>query len=149
MTDSKMPMMLDDHLDPLGGGMPSMDDDLFGDEVLPIPSRPPSKQLQQRVDEMRSRGCCRYGCPLRPGHSFNDAWLTWSQEHRIFQARHHSIDFARWHIHKSAMPSYQPHRRVMGVERANALQHLLSASAGRSYCPSFVGSHKRARACCH
>lgn len=59
MTDAKMPMMLDDHLDALGGGMPSMDDDLFGDEVLPMPSRPPSKQLQQRVDEMRSRGCCR------------------------------------------------------------------------------------------
>ncbi|KAI3396673.1 hypothetical protein diail_11781 [Diaporthe ilicicola] len=54
-----MPMMLDDHMGPLGAAMPSMDDDLFGDEVLPLTTRPPSKQLQQRVDEMRSRGCCR------------------------------------------------------------------------------------------
>lgn len=52
-------MMMDDHMDPLGGAMPAMDDDLFGDEVLPMPPRPPSKQLQQRIDEMRSRGCCR------------------------------------------------------------------------------------------
>ncbi|KAK2611174.1 hypothetical protein N8I77_004543 [Diaporthe amygdali] len=59
MTSSKMPMMLDDHMGPLGAAMPNMDDDLFGDEVLPLSTRPPSKQLQQRVDEMRSRGCCR------------------------------------------------------------------------------------------
>lgn len=59
MTSSKMPMMLDDHMGPLGAAMPNMDDDLFGDEVLPMTNRPPSKQLQQRVDEMRSRGCCR------------------------------------------------------------------------------------------
>ncbi|KKY36090.1 putative mediator of rna polymerase ii transcription subunit 16 [Diaporthe ampelina] len=59
MTSSKMPMMLDDHMGPLGAAMPNMDDDLFGDEVLPMATRPPSKQLQQRVDEMRSRGCCR------------------------------------------------------------------------------------------
>lgn len=54
-----MPMMLDDHMGPLGAAMPNMDDDLFGDAVLPMATRPPSKQLQQRVDEMRSRGCCR------------------------------------------------------------------------------------------
>lgn len=54
-----MPMMLDDHMGPLGAAMPNMDDDLFGDEVLPMANRPPTKQLQQRVDEMRSRGCCR------------------------------------------------------------------------------------------
>ncbi|KAK7714166.1 Mediator of RNA polymerase II transcription subunit 16 [Diaporthe eres] len=54
-----MPMMLDDHMGPLGAAMPNMDDDLFGDEVLPMATRPPTKQLQQRVDEMRSRGCCR------------------------------------------------------------------------------------------
>lgn len=59
MTSSKMPMMLDDHMGPLGAAMPNMDDDLFGDAVLPMATRPPSKQLQQRVDEMRSRGCCR------------------------------------------------------------------------------------------
>lgn len=55
-----MPMMMEDHLDALGGALPSMDDDLFGDEVLPLAHRPPSKQLQKRVDELRSRGCCRY-----------------------------------------------------------------------------------------
>lgn len=54
-----MPMMMEDHLDALGGALPSMDDDLFGDEVLPLATRPPSKQLQKRVDELRSRGCCR------------------------------------------------------------------------------------------
>lgn len=46
-------------MDPLGGALPNMDDDLFGDEVMPMASRPPSKQLQQRIDEMRGRGCCR------------------------------------------------------------------------------------------
>lgn len=55
-----MPMMLEDHMDALGGALPNMEDDLFGDEVLPMAHRPPSKQLQQRVDELRSRGCCRY-----------------------------------------------------------------------------------------
>lgn len=59
-NDTKMPMMLDEDMDPLAGGIPAMDDDLFGDEVLPMPPRPPSKQLQQRIDELRSRGCCRY-----------------------------------------------------------------------------------------
>ncbi|KAJ4417102.1 Mediator of RNA polymerase II transcription subunit 16 [Gnomoniopsis sp. IMI 355080] len=54
-----MPMMMEDHLDALGGALPSMDDDLFGDEVLPLGTRPPSKQLQKRVDDLRSRGCCR------------------------------------------------------------------------------------------
>src|SRR5689334_3453143 len=31
--------------------------DLFGDPVITRP--PPSKHLQQRLDEMRSRGCCQ------------------------------------------------------------------------------------------
>lgn len=46
-------------MDPLGSALPNMDDDLFGDEVMPMAPRPASKQLQQRVDEMRGRGCCR------------------------------------------------------------------------------------------
>ncbi|PSR99439.1 RNA polymerase II mediator complex subunit Sin4 [Coniella lustricola] len=54
-----MPMMLEEHINALGGGIPAMDDDLFGDEVLPMASGSPSKQLQQRLDDMRSRGCCR------------------------------------------------------------------------------------------
>jgi mediator of RNA polymerase II transcription subunit 16, fungi type len=40
--------------------------DLFGDPVagmenaLELPTRPPpSKQLQQRLDELRTRGCCQ------------------------------------------------------------------------------------------
>lgn len=33
-------------------------DDLFGDgAVLALPPRPPSKELYQRVDEMRANGC--------------------------------------------------------------------------------------------
>lgn len=58
MTSTKMPMMEDHNMGPLDG-IPNMDDDLFGDEVLPMDPRPPRKQLQQRVDELRSRGCCR------------------------------------------------------------------------------------------
>ncbi|KAF7546627.1 hypothetical protein G7Z17_g8306 [Cylindrodendrum hubeiense] len=35
-------------------------DDLFGDGVgLSLPVRPQSKQLHQRMDELRSRGCCQ------------------------------------------------------------------------------------------
>lgn len=53
-------MMMEDPMEALNGALPSMDDDLFGDEVLPLAPRAPSKQLQKRVDEARSRGCCRY-----------------------------------------------------------------------------------------
>jgi hypothetical protein len=36
------------------------DVDLFGEDIgLDMPSRPPSKQLYQRLDELRSRGGCR------------------------------------------------------------------------------------------
>jgi mediator of RNA polymerase II transcription subunit 16 len=36
-------------------------DDLFGDGVaLSLPNvRPPSKHLYQRLDELRTRGCCQ------------------------------------------------------------------------------------------
>lgn len=35
-------------------------DDLFGDGTgLSLPSRPPSKELYQRVDDMRGSGCCQ------------------------------------------------------------------------------------------
>jgi mediator of RNA polymerase II transcription subunit 16, fungi type len=56
----KMPLILDH---PMNGDMQVNHtdlDDLFGDSVaLSLPVRPQSKQLQQRIDELRSRGCCR------------------------------------------------------------------------------------------
>jgi len=48
-----MPMMMDDQMD--------LDvDDLFGDGAgLSMPSRPPSKELHQRIDDLRGSGCCQ------------------------------------------------------------------------------------------
>lgn len=56
-----MPLMLDN---PMGGAAMQVDlddvDDLFGDAVpLGLPSRPPSKRLLLRLDELRSRGSCQ------------------------------------------------------------------------------------------
>jgi mediator of RNA polymerase II transcription subunit 16 len=49
-----MPLMMNDDMD--------IDiNDLFGDEtVLSLPSRPPPRELFQRVDELRGSGCCQY-----------------------------------------------------------------------------------------
>ncbi|KAG5985084.1 hypothetical protein E4U55_001587 [Claviceps digitariae] len=56
MTTDRMPLMLDN-------GLPmdhSNVDDLFGDGVsLQLPIRSLGKQLQQRLDELRNRGCCQ------------------------------------------------------------------------------------------
>lgn len=42
-------------------------DDLFGDDAglslmdgQSLPSRPPTKELRQRMDELRGSGCCQY-----------------------------------------------------------------------------------------
>ncbi|KAI1077092.1 RNA polymerase II mediator complex subunit Sin4 [Whalleya microplaca] len=56
-----MPLILDN---PMGGEAMQVDltdvDDLFGDGAqLSLPPRPPSKRLRQRLDELRSRGCCQ------------------------------------------------------------------------------------------
>ncbi len=70
MASTEMPLLLDGTMsvngamDVMGASMALDDVDLFGDPVienpLDLPSRPaPSKQLQQRLDELRSRGCCR------------------------------------------------------------------------------------------
>lgn len=60
MTSDKMPLILENHL---GGPEMQMDlddvDDLFGDAPLALPTRPPSKRLLQRLDELRSRGSCQ------------------------------------------------------------------------------------------
>ncbi len=45
-----MPLMMDDEMDM---------DDLFGDGGLSLPSRPPTKELHQRLDELRTGGCCQ------------------------------------------------------------------------------------------
>ncbi|KAF4464866.1 mediator of rna polymerase ii transcription subunit 16 [Fusarium albosuccineum] len=51
-----MPLMLDN---PMPVDLNDVDD-LFGDGVgLSLPVRAQSKQLQQRMDELRSRGCCQ------------------------------------------------------------------------------------------
>ena len=57
MTSNKMPLILDNAM-PVGLNDV---DDLFGDGVgLSLPGRSQSKQLHQRMDELRSRGCCQY-----------------------------------------------------------------------------------------
>lgn len=61
MTEAKMPLMLESGMN----GPMQVDqldvDDLFGDGVgLALQtSRPPSKQLRQRIDDLRIRGCCQ------------------------------------------------------------------------------------------
>lgn len=57
MTSDKMPLMMDNTSIPV-----NIHDveDLFGDGVgLSLQVRSQSKQLQQRLDELRSRGCCQ------------------------------------------------------------------------------------------
>lgn len=57
-----MPLILEDAME-----VHLNDDDLFGDGIaLALPVRPLSKALYQRVDELRSRGCCQcVVCPDR------------------------------------------------------------------------------------
>ncbi|KAI0877345.1 RNA polymerase II mediator complex subunit Sin4 [Hypoxylon argillaceum] len=64
MTDTGMPLLLDSAMS--GMDQPSMQvdlnavDDLFGDtDPLSLPSRPPSRRLRRRLDELRGRGCCQ------------------------------------------------------------------------------------------
>jgi mediator of RNA polymerase II transcription subunit 16, fungi type len=46
--------------DPLAVDLDDVDDDLFGDGVsLSLPNKAPSKQIHQRLDELRTRGCCQ------------------------------------------------------------------------------------------
>ncbi|KAI0021221.1 RNA polymerase II mediator complex subunit Sin4 [Xylariomycetidae sp. FL0641] len=64
MTDHKMPLILDGSMGGMGEATMNVDqldvDDLFGDGVpLGLPPRPVSRRLRQRLDELRSRGCCR------------------------------------------------------------------------------------------
>ncbi|KAI0388029.1 RNA polymerase II mediator complex subunit Sin4 [Hypomontagnella monticulosa] len=61
MTSGNMPLILDN---PMGGEAMQVDmedvDDLFGDGApLALPPRPASKRLQQRLDDLRERGCCQ------------------------------------------------------------------------------------------
>ncbi|RWA10536.1 hypothetical protein EKO27_g4564 [Xylaria grammica] len=65
MTDNNnMPLLLDSDMS--GMDQPPMQvdlngvDDLFGDtDPLSLPSRPPSRRLRRRLDELRGRGCCQ------------------------------------------------------------------------------------------
>ena len=69
-----MPLMMDDEMNM---------DDLFGDGGgLSLPSRPPTRELHQRVDELRASGCCQY--VLR--HVTRD----------IFSDNHRSIAWSKW-----------------------------------------------------
>ncbi|KAI0889256.1 RNA polymerase II mediator complex subunit Sin4 [Annulohypoxylon maeteangense] len=61
MTSGKMPLILEN---PMGGDAMQVDledvDDLFGDAAaLSLPTRPASKRLRQRLDDLRQRGCCQ------------------------------------------------------------------------------------------
>ncbi|GAB0136152.1 hypothetical protein EsDP_00004464 [Epichloe bromicola] len=56
MTAEKMPLILDNAMPVDMNNV----DDLFGDDVpLQLPVRSQGKQLQQRLDELRNRGCCQ------------------------------------------------------------------------------------------
>ncbi|GJN83792.1 mediator complex subunit [Purpureocillium lilacinum] len=56
MTADKMPLMLDDSMNVELNTV----DDLFGDDVaLSLPVRSQGRHLHQRLDELRSRGCCQ------------------------------------------------------------------------------------------
>ncbi|TGJ83697.1 hypothetical protein E0Z10_g5062 [Xylaria hypoxylon] len=64
MTVNSMPLLLDSSMS--GMDQPPMQvdlngvDDLFGDtDPLSLPSRPPSRRLRRRLDELRGRGCCQ------------------------------------------------------------------------------------------
>lgn len=52
-VNGKMPLMMEEEME--------VDiDDLFGDGAgLAMPARPPSKELYQRIDELRASGCCQ------------------------------------------------------------------------------------------
>lgn len=57
MTAHKMPLMLDSSM-PVD--LPDVDD-LFGDGVaMSLTLRPQSRQIQARLDQLRTRGCCQY-----------------------------------------------------------------------------------------
>ncbi|KAF3764967.1 hypothetical protein M406DRAFT_258748 [Cryphonectria parasitica EP155] len=82
-----------------------MDDDLFGDEVLPIPPRPPSKQLQQRLDEMRSRGCCRTIAYSKHGII---ASISPDGTHVNLQCPHARPDDGQWELNEPIQCSILP-----------------------------------------
>lgn len=77
MASTDMPLMLDAPMDAMdvdmdvavGNTLDAMDHqmpanfDLFGD---PLRSPAPSKQLLQRLDELRTRGCCQLVSPSAP-----------------------------------------------------------------------------------
>ncbi|KAK3694565.1 mediator complex, subunit Med16 [Podospora appendiculata] len=60
-----MDVDVDNSMHAMDASMALDDVDLFGDPVmdntmdLPVRPAPPSKQLQQRLDELRARGCCQ------------------------------------------------------------------------------------------
>ncbi|KAI3332000.1 RNA polymerase II mediator complex subunit Sin4 [Xylariaceae sp. AK1471] len=59
-----MPLLLDGAMSGMHQANMQVDldgvDDLFGDTVpLSLPSRPPSRRLRRRLDELRGRGCCQ------------------------------------------------------------------------------------------
>lgn len=61
MTDNQMPLIMDNPMGDAGMQVDLTDvDDLFGDTVpLDLPTRPPSKRLLLRLNELRSRGACQ------------------------------------------------------------------------------------------
>lgn len=147
-------MMMDDPMDALGVALPNMDDDLFGDGVLPMPNRPPSKQLQQRVDQMRSRGCCRYDYhDLRKAQHQDprivaDIDMT-TQDTGLLKARHHSVCVARRRPCQPAVPKHQPVQRLVGAGRASSVHCPSYSSARSTHCASRLVTCPSARAGCH
>lgn len=60
-----------------------MDDDLFGDgPELSLPSKlPPTKELYQRLDELRNSSCCQYAAARSVASSWliDDRSIAWSK----------------------------------------------------------------------
>ncbi|KAK3901481.1 hypothetical protein C8A05DRAFT_16342 [Staphylotrichum tortipilum] len=86
-------------LDPLGGAMALDDVDLFGDPVMDdalaaLPAHPPpSKQLLQRLDDMRTRGCCQAIAWSRQGTIASIAKDGMSIELRYLRCNPHTTEW--------------------------------------------------------
>lgn len=61
MATKEMPLLLDNGLPMQLDGVGDVDD-LFGDSAN-LPLRQPTKQIELRLDQLRSRGCCKYALP--------------------------------------------------------------------------------------
>ncbi|KAF5021842.1 hypothetical protein F66182_6135 [Fusarium sp. NRRL 66182] len=92
MTSEKMPLMLDNTMPVDLNDV----DDLFGDGVgLSLPVRAQSKPLQQRMDDVRIRGCCQAVAWSRTGAIAN---ITPDGQHVELRYLRRSPDDGSWEL---------------------------------------------------